>query len=47
MGVIQKRVKAGRAKKLLQKKEEQKAKALAAGLDWQSDDDSDDGPLVN
>ncbi|PON55885.1 N-terminal acetyltransferase A, auxiliary subunit [Trema orientale] len=39
-------VKAGRAKKLLLKKEEEKAKALAAGVDWQSDDDSDDEPLL-
>ncbi|GMN48223.1 hypothetical protein TIFTF001_017387 [Ficus carica] len=39
-------VKAARAKKLLQKKEEQKAKAVAAGVDWQSDDGSDDEPLL-
>ncbi|KAL5564861.1 hypothetical protein UlMin_028025 [Ulmus minor] len=40
------RVKASRAKKLLQKKEEQKAKALAAGVDWESEDDSDDEPVM-
>ncbi|XP_062120499.1 uncharacterized protein LOC133834772 isoform X3 [Humulus lupulus] len=39
-------VKAGRAKKMLQKKEEEKAKALAAGVEWQSDDDADDEPLL-
>lgn len=43
------RLKAARARKLLQKKaalkEEKKAAALAAGLDWQSDD-SDDEPRV-
>lgn len=41
-----KRLKAARAKKLLQKKEEEKAKALAAGMDWQSDDSSDYEPPV-
>lgn len=43
------RLKAARARKLLQKKaalkEEKKAAALAAGLDWQSDE-SDDEPSV-
>lgn len=43
------RLKAVRARKLLQKKaalkEEKKAAALAAGLDWQSDE-SDDEPSV-
>ncbi|XP_012078857.1 general transcription factor 3C polypeptide 3 isoform X2 [Jatropha curcas] len=36
--------KASRARRLLQKKEEKKAEARAAGIDWHSDD-SDDEPL--
>lgn len=47
--VLLDRLKAVRARKLLQKKaalkEEKKAAALAAGLDWQSDE-SDDEPSV-
>ncbi|KAF4397088.1 hypothetical protein G4B88_008934 [Cannabis sativa] len=39
-------LKACRAKKMLQKKEEEKAKALAAGVEWQSDDDADDESLL-
>lgn len=43
------RSKASRAKKLLQKKEalreEKRAAALAAGIDWKSDDSDDEPPV--
>lgn len=43
------RLKASRARKLLEKdallKEEKKATALAAGLDWESDDSEDESPV--
>lgn len=43
-------MKAVRAKKLLQKramlKEEKKALAMAAGVEWHSDDSDDDSPVI-
>lgn len=45
------RSKASRAKKLLQKKamlkEAKKAAAMAAGLDWKSDNSDEDSPVNN
>ncbi len=45
------RAKASRARKKLAKmavqKEEKKAAALAAGLDWESEEDSDEGAPVS
>lgn len=38
-------MKASRARKLLQKKEEQKAAARAAGVDWHTDDSDDESPV--
>lgn len=44
------RLKASRARKLLQKKavlkEEKKAAAIAAGLDWHSDDSNDESEVI-
>lgn len=40
------RLKASRARKLLQKKEEQKAAARAAGIDWHSDNTDDESPVI-
>ena len=46
---FQNRLRASRARKLLQKKaalkEEKKAAAIAAGLDWQSDDTNDESEV--
>lgn len=48
--MLKDRLKASRARKLLQKKaalkEEKKAAALAAGLDWHSDDANDESEVI-
>ena len=40
------RLKASRARKLLQKKEEHKAAARAVGIDWHSDNTDDESPVI-
>lgn len=48
--VVLERLKAARARKMLQKraaqKEEKKAAAIAAGLDWHTDDSDDEPPVI-